>query len=152
MSLLPIEPVVGALLDEVRAADAELLGELRLVPMGADEPLVDDVALERLDGVLQGARAGDRRAGGRVIAIARLAAARLADARRDGIDAELLDVAAEHNEALDLVLQLADVAGPGVLLESAEHVGVKARRAAAAGPVVLAEEVLAEERDVVDPI
>src|SRR5262249_15395643 len=53
--VLTIEPVVAALLDQVRPADTELLGELRFVPVGADEPLVDEVALQRLDRFLEAA-------------------------------------------------------------------------------------------------
>src|SRR3954466_5722483 len=50
---LLIQPITLDLRDQVRARDAELLGQLRLVPVGADEALVDEVALEPLDGVLE---------------------------------------------------------------------------------------------------
>lgn len=52
------------------------------------------------------------------------------------------------DEALDEVLELADVAGPGVLLEGGEGGVVDALDGEVVGDAVGAEEVLAEERDV----
>src|SRR5262245_7625018 len=79
---------------------------LRLVAAGASQRVVDELALERLDAAFEGA---DRltRAGARKLEIGR----------------GELAVGFAVNGALDDVLQLADVAGEGVVLQRLDRVG-----------------------------
>src|SRR5262249_52459781 len=52
--VLSLEAIAFDLGDEVRSRNAELFGQLGLVPMRPDESVVNQVALERLDRVLEG--------------------------------------------------------------------------------------------------
>ena len=47
--MLALETVVAALLNQIGTADAEFFGELALVPVGANEALVNDFGFDALD-------------------------------------------------------------------------------------------------------
>src|SRR5262249_49839542 len=102
-----IEAVFLDLHDEARARDAQLLGEPALVPVGAAETLADHGLLELLERVLELARHAD------ALDLRVLAMVADALAAQLGRDPGLL--AREDDQALDLVLELADVARPRVV-------------------------------------
>src|SRR5690606_10310394 len=79
-------------------------------------------------------------------------------ARRGGIRDGIRQIAepervrsAQHGRAFDHVLELAHVAGPGVVGELLQHLGTDPESRAPVLPAVEAEEVIHEQRDVLAP-
>src|SRR5512140_1104601 len=102
------EPVAPDLVGEPDARQAELPGGLALIPPAALERLVHEVLLEVLHLSLEGPAVTALRK-------ARRRAARRGEQRRGHVlRRDVLAVAGEHDETPDLVLELADVAGPVV--------------------------------------
>src|SRR4051812_41014342 len=110
--LAAVELVALDLGNETFAADAELARELRLVPAGLAQTFGEDAALDFFQDLVEGLVDAD--------AFHVRAHRLLFDASGEvlGVDDGLF--AAENDEALDLVLELADVAGPLVVVEALE--------------------------------
>src|SRR5207245_25994 len=96
------DPVARELLQEAGAREPELLRGLRLVPAAAIERVPDHVALERLDALVERPRAR----------LARPVGARSPHPGREVLRGD--GPPGENHRAFDLVLELADVAGPVV--------------------------------------
>src|SRR5262249_26289004 len=134
------DPEAAHHLLERLARDAEPLRRARLAA-GRLDRVDDHLALERVDGGVQRADAPRARRGGR----RRARAAPLLGAHRRG---PRLGVAGERDRALDLVLELADVAAPGVGDEAVHRLVAEALELARHRAVREVEEVVREQRDV----
>src|SRR5512140_830201 len=134
------EPIARELLVERRAVDPRELGGLRHAPARLAQEVLEELPLPRV------ARAAVAPLAGR---------ARVPGLRRElGREVRERDRLApgEEEAALDRVLQLADVPGPGMVEERLHRVRVGHERRAREPERVLLHEVIDEERDVLAPV
>src|SRR6266851_3754218 len=148
LKLVPRDPVFADLLDQGGARDAQALGQLALVAAGLAQARLDELALQLADGRGQvGAQPAlhQRRH-------LRLGTGGAAAAQRAQLGWNDVDIAREHHQPLDLVLQLAHVARPVPLVERGEDLRVQLLDRPSRPRRGHLEEVVGEHGQVAEPV